>query len=146
MGVQQLGVASMPGRRLRYRASTPYSTYSTYSKTVRVQRLGVHAFFGSILLQLESTIELLNQYGGNESQPWINIGNLSWPVIKDMLFMPFFVCFFLDRTPCFFARAFFVKTICFSEVFFCRKSWGGRGALMFGQSGGSESCFCYVSW
>ena len=69
-----------------------------------------------------------------------------WPVIKDMLFMPFFVCFFLDRKPCFFARAFFVKTIRFSEVFFCRKSWGGRGALMFGQSGGSESCFCYVSW
>ena len=73
-------------------------------------------------------------------------GKADWPVIKDMLFMPFFVCFFLDRTPCFFARAFFVKTICFSEVFFCRKSWGGRGALMFGQSGGSESCFCYVSW
>ena len=39
-----------------------------------------------------------------------------WPVIKDMLFMPFFVCFFLDRKPCFCARAFFVKTICFSEV------------------------------
>ena len=69
-----------------------------------------------------------------------------WPVIKDMLFMLFFVCFFLDRKPCFCACAFFVKTICFSEVFFCRKSWGGRGALMFGQSGGSESCFCYVSW
>ena len=64
-------------------------------------------------------------------------------------FYAFFVCFFLDRKPCFFARAFFVKTIRFSEVFFCRKSWkkkGRAGSLMFGQSGGSESCFCYVSW
>ena len=32
VGVRRLGVASMPGRRLRYRASIPYSTYSTYSK------------------------------------------------------------------------------------------------------------------
>ena len=31
VGVRRLGVASMPGRRLRYRASIPYSTYSTYS-------------------------------------------------------------------------------------------------------------------
>ena len=50
-----------------------------------------------------------------------------WPVIKDMLCMPFCLVLFLDRKPCFFARAFFVKTIRFSEVFFCRKSWGGRG-------------------
>ena len=38
-----------------------------------------------------------------------------------------FCVLFLDRKPCFFACAFFVKTICFLEVFFGRKSWGGRG-------------------
>ena len=50
-----------------------------------------------------------------------------WPVIKDMLFRPFSSVLFLDRKACFFARAYFVKTIRFSEVFFCRKSWGRRG-------------------
>ena len=34
---------------------------------------------------------------------------------------------FLDRKPCFFARAFFVKTIRFSEVFFLPKILGREG-------------------
>ena len=55
------------------------------------------------------------------------VEKLYWPVIKDMLFRLFFWVLLLDRKPCFFACAFFVKTIRFSEVFFCRKSWGGRG-------------------
>ena len=54
--------------------------------------------------------------------------SLSWPVIKDMLFMPFCLVLCLDRKPCFFARAFFVKTIRFSEVFF-PKILGREGGL-----------------
>ena len=50
-----------------------------------------------------------------------------WPVIKDMLFMPFCLVLFLDRKPCFFACAFFVKTIRFSEVFFLPKILGREG-------------------
>ena len=41
--------------------------------------------------------------------------------------MPFFVCFFLDRKPCFFACAFFVKTIRFSKVFFAENLGEGGG-------------------
>ena len=67
------------------------------------------------------------------------------PVIKDMLFRLFFGCFLWTENLVFFRVCILVKTSRFSERFFCRKSWGGRGALMFGQSGGSESCFCYVS-
>ena len=52
---------------------------------------------------------------------------LFWPVMKDMLFMPFCLVLFLDRKPCFFACAFFVKTIRFSEVFFLPKILGREG-------------------
>ena len=41
--------------------------------------------------------------------------------------MPFFFVLFLDRKPCFFACAFFVKTIRFSEVFFLPKILGREG-------------------
>ena len=64
---------------------------------------------------------------------------LIWPVIKDMLFMPFLWVLFWTENLVFFERAYL-------SGFFCRKSWGGREALMFGQSGGSESFFFrYVS-
>ena len=43
--------------------------------------------------------------------------------------MPFCLVLCLDRKPCFFACAFFVKTIRFSEVFFLPKILGREGGL-----------------
>ena len=77
-----------------------------------------------------------------------------WPVIKDMLFMPFCLVLFLDRKPCFFACAFFVKTIRFSEVFFLpkilgREGGGGRGGRILGCAltpRWLELDFCVAAW
>ena len=80
-----------------------------------VDHLKTHEFTSSL------TINMLTMNHGNLTRnpklDSVQHGN-DWPVIKDMLFMPFLCAFFGPKTLFFRVRV-LCQTICFSEVFFC---------------------------